>query len=683
VNRDRRPTRALGLFLALACTGALACLGVPAPSRAEAADDVEAALVGWDPVEAGAVVADLALRSDTPSRKSLVKFALHARSARVRAAAAEALAAREDRDAAVDSLVFRWTNAGALEEVRLHAVEALGRLPSPRTERALLARRESESGPAGDAVPLALCAVGSSAAAVDAIADLLKGDASVARRAAAADALGRIGGEGALRALAAAAGSEGSRLVRERVVDALLAQGPEAARSAVLARWKRAGSAERTALRFAAARIAVPDLLDEWREALRAGRTVDVVGGCLALGGLDTPPTLAELDALVEKAKDGDALVRDAAVAALLRRTGGDAEVRVRLLGRRLPTPLRVALLASLEATASDRAREALASAAGSRELDVALTAIGALRRGHGTGGQRALEALAAQSQFVRATLDRLAKAGGTSQPRAFVALGRADRMEEATEPMGWVTTRLSSFSALARQEPSPEDVVLVDGPGETDREGEEVVRRFVLLGGTLVLGYGFENVLARALVPHAFDPAPPGLTLETAAAGGGTSVQDFAVTAASGAGGALGEALAPRPAVMLVQRPVVPRSAAARPLLWSAEMEDRYRGGAGCVAAEVRFGCGRVLLLGAMVGLRGSLQAESWFQRVRLERHEPLSRARKPEERRLVAFDAFGFPSGRLVALDGLRYSEGDAPWAAAADHPAARWLAAYLKKR
>ena len=85
---------------------------------------------------------------------------------------------------------------------------------------------------------------------------------------------------------------------------------------------------------------------------------------------------------------------------------------------------------------------------------------------------------------------------------------------------------------------------------------------------------------------------------------------------------------------------------------------------------------------MGGVVGLRGALQEEGWFTRVRVERRDPLSRPNTAVERAWVAYDSFGLDEGRVTALEAAGYFDGNDPFGMT-DHPAARWLKAWLDSR
>jgi hypothetical protein len=207
-------------------------------------------------------------------------------------------------------------------------------------------------------------------------------------------------------------------------------------------------------------------------------------------------------------------------------------------------------------------------------------------------------------------------------------------------------------------------------------------LRRFLHLGGSVVLGAGLENAAWRDLVPDALDRVPANLRLERERPGGGEALSDYAVYAARSAEPTLVAALEPGPAVMVAPRPVPLRTAAARPLLWSTELEEADNG-VGCVAAEVRMGCGRILALGAVMGLRGTDSAEGWFNRVRLERVPGAAFPTDEAARRRVAFDWFGIAPDRIAVLGDLGYFHGDQPAAGMPDLPAARFVNAWLRLR
>jgi len=104
---------------------------------------------------------------------------------------------------------------------------------------------------------------------------------------------------------------------------------------------------------------------------------------------------------------------------------------------------------------------------------------------------------------------------------------------------------------------------------------------------------------------------------------------------------------------------------------------------GVGCVAAEVRMGCGRILAIGAVMGLRATDSAEGWFNRVRLERGAGARYATDEPERRRVAYDGFGLSPGRIAALGDAGYFRGDQPASGMPDLPAARFVDAWLRLR
>lgn len=235
----------------------------------------------------------------------------------------------------------------------------------------------------------------------------------------------------------------------------------------------------------------------------------------------------------------------------------------------------------------------------------------------------------------------------------------------------------LSSASEIPTIDATPEDAILFDGPGEMETHALAAVRRFLHLGGSVVLGGGFESAAWKDLVPTALDRAPASVRT-----GDGDSALDYVVLAANGVDPTLVAALEPGPMVMVVPRPVPLRTAAARPLLWSAEMEVADNG-FGCVAAEVRMGCGRILALGAVMGLRGSESAEGWFGRVRLDRVPGARFPTDEAERRRVAFDWFGVLPDRINVLGERGWFRGDEPAAGTADLPAARFVAAWLRLR
>jgi HEAT repeat protein len=701
-RRPRRlPARAAASF-ALA-TALFALAGSRAPLATAAPDpvaDAQKDLASTDPVEVLRGIGRLAGLDSPEARKALVRYGLRGPCLRLRLAAIDAAAGRADRETVIDSVVFRLQNAGNDVPTALHAAEALGRLPSVRTEKALLARLRYGMEEVADAIAISLYATGTGPGTVTACKDALQGDSSPRRRAAAADALGRIGGDTALEILATAASREPSRLVRERIVTAMLAGGVDRAREGIFERSKRATPEERVALLFAAARVPSPGLLDSARKAEASFHPLQISAGCLAIGGEEGDLATEDEDRLLRRLAHKDAVVRDAALHALMRRLASSPDRRLSLLARQphVSADLRVALLASLQDVTTPQAREALAEAARSKDWNEAVTAIGALRRGHGVPGKEVLATMKTGTPYAHQILTGVVESvEGGLRPRAWVVMDDGDRAEEVLASLGWTVMRMTSGSELMQLQANPEDLVVVDGPSSLGKEAEANLRRFLMLGGTLVLLDGFDNRLWKSLVPDAVDRAPGNLRLEVGANSPALThrqnmalpgVQDFDVYAAAGSNEALVKALRPVAttpppcSVMLIPYPVPLRTAAARPVLWSSEMAERY-GGDGCVAAEVRIGCGRILLMGGLLGLRGALQAEGWFVRTRVDRRSPYSRPNDAVERKWVAYDSFGVSESRLGALDAAHYFAGDQPWAMGDDHPATRWLKAWFETR
>ncbi len=671
------PVRSI-LFAGLAFLGTGAALAAPPPAAAPTRTRLEDGLDR---------IAKAAADPSTESRDVLVAMAMESPSARLRAAAADALGRRGDRDDAVGSLVWRWSNAEGSKETALRAAEALGHVPTARASRALWIRREVQDDALSFAVRASWLAVADGATSFSEVAEVARTDPSPRLRVLAVRALARIGGDAAPAALLGAAAGERSALVRDALVEALASLPRDKVEADFRARLVGARRDVRTHLLEVAAgwRPSPSPTLEKAVADALATRAPGPVGAALAA----TPWTPETFVAARERLGSADPVVRDAATASLVRQLESrpdDAVVFSRDL--KMPMAARIALVAVLERIPTEAAREALKSIAKepvvrTGDLDLVATAVGALRRSRAPGARDTLASLRDPSTQVGALVEALARAQReASRPRAFIVRGRLDRVEEALEALGWEVKPLASANEIVSIDATPEDAILFDGPGEMEAHALAALRRFLHLGGSVVLGAGLENVVWRDLVPDALDRTPPNLRLEAERPGGGEALSDHAVYAASGAAPALRAALEPGPVVMVVPNPVPLRTAAARPLLWSVEMEAANNG-VGCVAAEVRMGCGRILALGAVMGLRGTESAEGWFNRVRLER---VPGARLPTDeaaRRRVAFDWFGMSPGRIAALGDRGYFHGDEPAAGMHDLPAARFVDAWLRLR
>src|SRR5262245_52176409 len=155
------------------------------------------------------------------SRTLLVRMALENPSARLRARAAEAIAGRADRDEAVGTILWTWSNSNNSRDVALRAAKALGRIPTDRSARALWIRRQHDDPDVAFAIRASWMAVAGSMMARETISTAAHSDSSPFVRALAARALARIGGESAPGALLAAATTERSPLVRDAIAAAL------------------------------------------------------------------------------------------------------------------------------------------------------------------------------------------------------------------------------------------------------------------------------------------------------------------------------------------------------------------------------------------------------------------------------------------------------------------------------
>lgn len=669
---------------------ALVCARVPL--AADMGDDVATALAARTPKPTLDLVERLRADPTADARKALVKLAFETPSVRLRRATAAALSSRADRDDAIDSVLFRWQAAATNPDVSARAIEILAAMPSAKTEKALAIRRKQSDPGLADAVASAWFEVVTSGGSFEEVRRTLRSDESPRRRAEAAAALVHFApappappcpsAERALETLASALGAERSPAVRDAILRALAAFPRDAADAALFDRLARADSDTRATLLLASALRPSPGTEEAARRALKAGPPAQIAAGLVALGASVAPNPADDADVRA-RLGHADAGVRDAALEALLRRAPEPAARRALLARPDLPTAARVALLASLAVPASAESLAALVAALDDPSPAVVATAIGALRRGQGAPGREALAAARTRGPSkAKAILDSMGAAVSEStKPRAFVVRGSLDRAEDVFTELGYGVVTFTSGSSLATIRATPEDVVYVDGPGEIDARGQAALWTYLHLGGTVVLGGGLQNLVLRALLPDTFDPTPKSLKLETSFVLP-VGVIDRVVTPALGAPDALAAALGPTPSVVGVSGPLVPRTVAARPLLWSLDMEETY-GGAPCVCAEVRVGCGRILATGAILGLKGAEATDGWFARVRMDRRTPPRYPSDATERFWVAYDWLGFAPDRLDLLLKTRYFDGADAVAATPDMPAGRFLLAYLKLR
>ncbi len=659
---------------------------------ADLGDEVGAAIGTKAPRPTEDLVAKLLTDPSPDARKALLRLAFESPSLRLRRAAARALSERRDRDDAIDSVLFRWQVAGGNVAIAEHAIEILGAMPSPKSEKALSIRRKQNDPGLADAVMTSWFEIAATPASFDEIRRTLKADESPRRRAQAAAALphyapapsapASASTERALETLAAALGGERSPAVRDAILRALAAWPRDAVDAALFERLSKGDTDTRTAILLASGLRPTPGTEDSARKALKAGPPGQVAAGLVALGAVAIPNPADDADVFA-RLGHGDVSVRDAALEALLRRTPDPAARRALLARKDLPTAARVALLASLSKPASPESLALLLDATRDAAPTVVATAIGAIRRGQGAAGRDALTELRASGGArTKAMLDCVGAAVSEStRPRAFVVRGSLDRAEEVFADLGYGVVTFTSGSSLASIRATPEDVVYVDGPGEIDARGEAALSTFLHLGGTAVLAGGLQNLVLRALLPDRFDATPKGLKLELGAVLP-TGVIDRVVVPALGAPEALATALGTTASVMLVSAPVIPLTAAARPLLWSVDMEE-VAGGAPCVCAEVRVGCGRILATGSVLGLKGLEATDGWFSRVRVDRRLPARFPNDACERFWVAYDWLGFTPDRLEILLRRGYFDGADAIAGAPDLPAGRFTVAYLNLR
>lgn len=617
-------------------------------------------------------------------RAGLVRLVFESPSARVRAQAAEALAKRQDRDEAVGSILWKWSNSNNDRTVAYRAARALGRIPSPRTEKALWIRREHEDPRIAFAVRAAWLATARSPSAFDTMANWVRTDPSVFVRVLCARAIARLGGDKAASALWAAAAAESSALVRDSIATALL----DLPRPEVEAEFHRRLAPAKNETR--ARLLWVAALWKPSPSAVLATAVADAlktkVPDAVAAALTATTPTPETIAAARERLGDSDVVIRDAAVLSWTRQlaTRPDEHAAAAADGK-VPLHARIALIASLADVPTPAALAAIdavakAPPANEEEGFLTATAVGALRRSRAPGAKDALFALRSGSGLAKALVDSIQRAQGeATRPRAVVVQGRLDRIEECLPGLGYEVKVLPSANDLASIQLTPEDAVLFDGPGDLETKSLRSLRLFLCLGGSVVLGSGLENLAMRRLLPDAVNPTPPDLNLVFEPTRRASAITDQLVYPAHGIDPSQAASIDPLPSIMVVPWPVPPRTVAAKPVLWSAEMEVENHV-TGCVAAEVRVGCGRVLASGAVMGLRASDSAEGWFNRVRIDRSTGSTFALDEAARRRVAYDWFGLRPDRIVVLAQRGYFTSNDLDLGMAELPAARFLGAWL---
>jgi len=683
--------RATGRCGGASAIAALLFLGVCArevhAAPTDWAAETTAALAARGPKPTLDLIAKAGAEPGDEGRKTLLRIAYESPSVRLRRAAAEAVSARRDRDEAIDSILFRWQNSTNNAVVAERSIDALAALPSPKTVTALAIRRKQSDLALADAVLTAWLEVVRPPASIEEARRILHGDDSARRRAQAAAAVARWSGDKAsadkaFDALIQALASERSPAVRDAILSALAPWPDRVVDAAIVARTLKAEPEARATLLQLAPLRPLAGVEDAARKSLKATSTTQICAGLLALGASPAPAAADDAD-IFAKLSHADPAVRDAAIETVLRRTT-DPATRLALLERKdLPGALRLALVAGLAGVATPASLAALIEATKSADPGVVATALGALHRGHGAPGKAAIAEAARtgnpRAKAIAANLE--ASLAASTRPRAYVVRGTFEHAEDVFETMGWATTAFASGSALADLKATPEDLVYVNGPGEVDAKAAAALETFLELGGTVVLAGGLQNAVLKAMYPEAFDAVPKTLKLESGGLLAGVA-SDRIVTTAGGAPTPLSAALGAGPTVMVVVAPVVPRTRAARPLLWSLDMEEAY-GAAPCVAAELRVGLGRVLATGSVLALKGAETFDGWFGRVRVDRTHPQRYPNTPELRYWVAHDWFGIPPARLELLATKNYFDGADPVAAVPDLPGGRFLAAYLRLR
>jgi HEAT repeat protein len=375
------------------------------------------------------------------------------------------------------------------QDVRIEAVKALGKLRSDEATTAIIPLIDN-AGPTD--MPMGPSAAGVRTA--QASAGMLE------VRAAAYEALGRIGSEGAVRALIAALAKDDPSASRSAVRSSLVTAGRPAVSQLVGALTSSPSPTTAAGAALVLGALHAKEGLEPTVRAMQRG-ALPLEYGLRALAAMGSPDALP---AVLELLSDPDPTVRREAIRAateLLDPTRPDGRAvdpaRTMLLDAATPNDEKVSLVRLLGRTGSPRAQAVLVSLASTKSQTLRLGVLEALGASGAFGTEVEavlLSALDDESPAVRLTAaSSLARGGGgavaikllerlavaAEQDRGALALGLAGALSR--------TTDAAVAERVAKVLPSTPDTArdgLLEGLGRMRGEASgKVLRRFALLG--------------------------------------------------------------------------------------------------------------------------------------------------------------------------------------------------------